>query len=88
MQSSTKCNNVPNTFYDSATKQTSINSIAGINNENNLAIKPLECNISNDNLTNKEKLRLNELLNKNCYVFATHPHDLGEFYGREFKIEL
>ena len=87
-QNNSENNNVPDALYDSFAEQNLAISIAGINNENNVTIKPLEFNISNNNLTNEEKLNLNELLNKNRHVFATHPHDLGEFNGREFKIEL
>ena len=61
-------------------------SIAAIKASN--AIKPLKFNILEDNLTSEQKVILTDLLNKNRHVFAAHDHDLGEFNGGEFRIEL
>ena len=61
-------------------------SIAAIKASN--AIQPLKFNISEDNLTSEQKIILTDLLNKNRHVFAAHDHDLGEFNGGEFRIEL
>ena len=61
-------------------------SIAAINASD--AMQSLKFNISEDNLTSEQKIILTDLLNKNRHVFATYDHDLGEFNGGEFKIEL
>ena len=50
--------------------------------------KPLEFDAANDNLTNDQKIKLNDSLNKYRDIFLKHSHDLGEFTGAEFKIDL
>ena len=50
--------------------------------------KPLEFDVANDNLTNEQKIKLSNLLNKYRNIFSKHSNDLGEFPGAEFKIKL
>ena len=61
--------------------------ISNINANEDTSNKPLEFDI-NSNLTHEQKIKLNNLLNKYRDVFSKHSHDLGEFTGGEFKIEL
>ena len=61
--------------------------ISNINANEDTSNKPLEFDI-NSYLTHEQKIKLNNLFNKYRDVFSKHSHDLGEFTGGEFKIEL
>ena len=81
-------------FYTSAHKQhaqTNNKQNKDINNirvNENEHTKLIEFDVTNDSLTNEQKIKLNDLLNKYRGIFSKHSHDLGEFTGAEFKIEL
>ena len=83
-------NEQSNVTTNKQTAQTSSKHDKYVNNINaneDTSNKPLEFDV-NCNLTHEQKIKLNNLLTKYRDVFSKHWHDLGEFTGGEFKIEL